>query len=209
MGWSGKSCIIVFMWVRVSSLGRGPTDNGQLSAFQAWSPLWVFTGLFWKHTGWCLNRDPQQGGLKQRSLSFCLFLSLLCLSSFYLSLGPHSCTPARPWKFLVWVFKFCGWHFCAVVLCVQLLLQVSANTVGTAEHFSLEIHSPRCLRLQPWVTEWSGILKKRQELEHFPPLLLQWDYSTWALRTAWFISSPPDWGKIRKRAILNSSRNAW
>ena len=32
------------------------------------------TGPFWKHTGWCLNRHPQWGGLKLQSLSFCPFL---------------------------------------------------------------------------------------------------------------------------------------
>ena len=201
MGWSGRLCILVFTWVRVPPVSRGPTDNGRPSGFQAWSPLWVFTGPFWKHTGWCLNRDPQRGELQQPPLSFCLLLPLLVLIPALL--------PRYLENFLFVSFKFCGWQLCAVVLCGQLLLQVSANTVGTTEHFSLEMHSPHCLRLQPWVTQWSGVLKKRQELEHFPPLLPLRDYSAWALRMAWFISSPPDWGKIKKRTILNLTRKAW
>lgn len=207
MGWSGRFYILVFTWVRVPPVGRGPTENIQLPGFQAWSLLW-FTSVFWKHTGGAWIETHSRAVWNSD-----LFLSLFCLFCVPpLFTSPLVLIPALlprlPWTF-VWVFKFCGWHLCAAVLCVQLLLQVSANTVGTIEHFSLEIHSPRCLRLQPWVTEWNGILKKRQELEHFPPLLLQWDYSAWALRTAWFISSPPDWGKIRKKAILNSSRKAW
>ena len=135
-----------------------------------------------------------------------LFLS----ASFYLSLVLiPALLPCYLENFLFVSFKFCGWQLCAVLLCGQLLLQVSANTVGTTEHFSLEMHSPHCLRLQPWVTQWSGVLKKRQELEHFPPLLPLRDYSAWALRMAWFISSPPDWGKIKKRTILNLTRKAW
>lgn len=83
MGWSGRLCILVFTWVRVPPVSRGPTDNGRPSGFQAWSPLWVFTGPFWKHTGWCLNRDPQRGELQQPPLSASFYLSW---SSFL-----HSC----------------------------------------------------------------------------------------------------------------------
>ena len=117
-----------------------------------------FTDPFWKPAGWCLNRHLQGVGWNG-SLSLSLsvsFFSLFCLSSLYLSLGPHPYNLVLfILKTLVYVFKFCRWYLCDAVLPVQLLLKVSADIVDTVEHLSLEIQtSPHSLRVEHWVTYW-------------------------------------------------------
>ena len=109
-----------------------------------------FTGPFWKHTGWYLNRYPQGMGWNV-NLSLSLFQSFLSLLPWSSHL--HSC-PLYPKNFLSVSLSFViGIFVCDVVLSVQLLLLVYADIAGTVEHLSLEIkHSAHCLRLQPWVT---------------------------------------------------------
>ena len=41
--------ILVYVWVRVTPVGWGPTDNIQLAAFQAWSPGGQWTGCSLLH----------------------------------------------------------------------------------------------------------------------------------------------------------------
>ena len=80
--------ILVYVWVRVPPVGWGPTDEVQIVCVgespncglqshrqrtTGWFPALItlvgsrqgapsFTGPFWKHAGWCLNRHPQGVG---------------------------------------------------------------------------------------------------------------------------------------------------
>ena len=101
-----------------------------------------FTGPFWKHTGWYLNRYPQGMGWNV-NLSLSLFQSFLSFLPLPLpwSSHLHSC-PLYPKNFLSVSLSFViGIFVCDVVLPVQLLLLVSADFVATVEHLSLEIQT--------------------------------------------------------------------
>lgn len=134
MGWSGRLCILVFTWVRAPPVSRGPTDNGRPSGFQAWSPLWVFTSPFWKHTGWCLNRDPQRGGLQQPPLSFCLFCVPPPFTSPWSSFL-HSCP-------IISKISCLSFKFCLAALCCSFVWPTAPA--------SLCQHCGHDRALQPW-----------------------------------------------------------
>ena len=175
-------CTLVSKWVRGPPVGFSPTQDGQLSVFQAWSPWWAVDRVLCPSL--VLSGSLQVGAWidtcrwwVEMLVSLCLFLifSLFCLSSLYLSLGPHPYTLVLfILKTLVYVFKFCHWYLCDAVLSGQLLLQVSANIMDTVEHLNLEIQtSPHCLRVEHWVTYWDFQKQKEKTRAYVSPLPLQ------------------------------------
>ena len=75
------------LWVRVPQQCTTGWFPGLITPVDSAQGAPSLTGPFWKHTGWCLNRHPQWGGLKLQSLSF-------CPSSLYLPLSPIPAFPS-------------------------------------------------------------------------------------------------------------------
>ena len=136
----------------------------------------------WKSAGWC-RTDILRGCVAMATSLSCSVFSVPPPFTPPLVLTPML-QSSLSWKFLVCVFKFCHWYLCDVVLSVQLLLRVSVDIVGTAQHWSLEIQTA-CISWDSFFRLLSGTLKKqrkKQELAFSPPLYLQSNYSAWALR---------------------------
>ena len=85
-----------------------------------------------------------------------LSFSVFHLSSLYLSPDPYTCTPVPFILKTSSCLSLCHWYPSFTYLCLsQLLMQVSANTMGLVAHLLLERESsPHRPILQPWVTWW-------------------------------------------------------